>query len=306
MWGRLSPHPRLDVLVDSNRGSRIVPTSLAPISFFPREEASWMMTTMDERRDAAFDASAAVSPIACDLLKHLDAHGASFFADLARGCGHVPAEIEGALWELTAAGLVTADGFDNLRALLDPRRRRAAGAQRSRRPRSAAGRWSLLRSIVPKGAGDARTTHSIEPLARQLLRRYGVVFRDLLVRESLNPGWRDLLMQYRRMELRGDIRGGRFVSGFTGEQFALPEALESLRALRRTEGDASAAQEIRVCAADPLNLAGIILPGPRVPAIPSNYLIFRNGNVVRTGSLRDAPHDDLSQVALSRALQITP
>ena len=92
-----------------------------------------MMTTMDERRDAAFDASAAVSPIACDLLKHLDAHGASFFADLARGCGHVPAEIEGALWELTAAGLVTADGFDNLRALLDPRRRRAAGAQRSRR-----------------------------------------------------------------------------------------------------------------------------------------------------------------------------
>jgi len=127
-----------------------------------------------------------------------------------------------------------------------------------------------------------------------LLRRYGVVFRDLLVRESLNSGWRDLLVQYRRMELRGEIRGGRFVDGFTGEQFALPEALESLRALRRTGTEPSARQDMKVSAADPLNLAGIILPGPRVPAVPTNYLVFRNGILVRSGSVREASPADLS------------
>jgi ATP-dependent Lhr-like helicase len=128
----------------------------------------------------------------------------------------------------------------------------------------------------------------VEPVARQLLRRYGVVFRDLLVRESLTLPWRDLLIQYRRMESRGDIRGGRFVSGFTGEQFALPEAVESLRAMRRVKGQtAASAQEIRLSAADPLNLVGIILPGLRVPAVPSNYLVFRDGLPVRSGAERD-------------------
>jgi ATP-dependent Lhr-like helicase len=148
-------------------------------------------------------------------------------------------------------------------------------------------------------------TSSVDQLARQLLQRYGVVFRDLLVRESLNSGWRDLLVQYRRMELRGEIRGGRFVDGFTGEQFALPEALESLRALRRTGTEASAGQDIKVSAADPLNLAGIILPGPRVPAVPTNYLIFRNGMIVRSGSVRDASPRDLSLGAPERAQSTT-
>jgi ATP-dependent Lhr-like helicase len=144
-------------------------------------------------------------------------------------------------------------------------------------------------------------TSSAEQLARQLLRRYGVVFRDLLVRESLSSGWRDLLVQYRQMELRGEIRGGRFVDGFTGEQFALPEALESLRALRRAGMDPSAEPDIKISAADPLNLAGIVLPGSRVPAVPTNYLVFRHGIVVRSGTVRDASPGDLPVGAPERA-----
>lgn len=120
-----------------------------------------------------------------------------------------------------------------------------------------------------------------EVLARRLLQRYGVVFRDLLARESILSSWRDLLVCYRRLELTGEVRGGRFVSGFTGEQFALPEALESLRALKK-RGGVGAQQEIKLSAADPLNLAGVILPGPRVPAVPTNFLVYQDGVVLRT------------------------
>jgi len=210
--------------------------------------------------------------------------------------------VEEGLWELVAAGLGTADGFDNLRALMDPRRRRAEGRECARRPRHAAGRWSLLRNAISHqrsaiGSESAvsvtsrLTSHasrSIEPVARQLLRRYGVVFRDLLARESLVQSWRDLLMQYRRMELQGEIRGGRFVSGFTGEQFALPEAVESLRAVRKRNESGAASHDIKLSASDPLNLAGVILPGPRVPAVPSNFVMFRDGAVVRAVLGREA------------------
>ena len=121
-----------------------------------------------------------------------------------------------------------------------------------------------------------------------MLRRYGVVFRDLLGREALALSWRDLLVQYRRMELQGEIRGGRFVSGFTGEQFALPEAVESLRAVRKRTQSGAASHDIKLSASDPLNLAGVILPGPRVPAVPSNFVVFRDGTVVRAILGRDA------------------
>jgi ATP-dependent Lhr-like helicase len=123
-------------------------------------------------------------------------------------------------------------------------------------------------------------------VARLLLRRYGVVFRDLLARESLTLPWRDLLVQYRRLELKGEIRGGRFVSGFTGEQFALPEAVEALRALRK-QGASQSSQEVRLSACDPLNLAGIILPGPRVPAVPTNFIVVRDGLVVQRVEARE-------------------
>jgi ATP-dependent Lhr-like helicase len=121
-----------------------------------------------------------------------------------------------------------------------------------------------------------------ERTARQLLRRYGVVFRDLLARESLVQSWRDLLIQYRRMEMAGEVRGGRFVSGFTGEQFALPEAVEALRTIRKKSPSAGTEHEIKLSATDPLNLAGVILPGPRVPAVPTNFLLFKDGALVRT------------------------
>jgi ATP-dependent Lhr-like helicase len=189
------------------------------------------------------------------------------------------AEVEQALWELVAGGLVTADGFDPMRALLDPRRRRAEGKDRARRPRHSVGRWDVFQA--DPSAHDNETPVRIPPheqWARQLAHRYGVVFRDLLKRESLPVTWRELLVQYRKLEWRGEMRGGRFVNGFTGEQFALPEAVESLRAVRR---DAQAgAEEIRLSAADPLNLVGIILPGERVSAHSSKPIFFRNGVLV--------------------------
>jgi ATP-dependent Lhr-like helicase len=287
-WGRLSPHPRLAQGGDLDR-RRIVPTSVAPIGVFPREESEWLMQAFHaDAASAGPDPFAQLSAVAQDLRRSLSERGASFFADLVRMTNHLPTEVEEGLWELVATGMVTADGFDNLRALMDPRRRRAEGRGRSRRPRHSAGRWSLLRQAIshqpstPTTQRSAPSTQHLpaEPVARQLLRRYGVVFRDLLARESLVQSWRDLLVQYRRMELQGEIRGGRFVSGFVGEQFALPEAVQSMRALRQT--GFGLAQEVKLSACDPLNLAGVILPGPRVPAVPTNMLVFKDGTIVRT------------------------
>jgi ATP-dependent Lhr-like helicase len=166
----------------------------------------------------------------------LETRGASFFADLTRATGRLASEVEDALWELVAAGLVTADGFENLRALLDPKRRRGEGRGRMARPRHAPGRWALLRHT------EAPPDGNVESFAHQLLRRWGIVFRDAAHREPLAPAWRNLLVVLRRMESRGEIRGGRFVASFVGEQFALPEALDLLRAVRRN-GETAPAPE---------------------------------------------------------------
>jgi ATP-dependent Lhr-like helicase len=325
-WGRLSPHPRLAHAGDLER-RRIIPTSVAPISIFPREESEWLRDVFhDDAASHGPDPFAQLSSVAQDLRRTLHERGASFFADLVRMTNHLPTEVEEGLWELAAAGLVTADGFDNLRALMDPRRRRAEGRERSRRPRHSAGRWALLRQVNPStvnGHSSSDAQHSVlsknaqhsvlstqhfpaEPVAHQLLRRYGVVFRDLLARESLVQSWRDLLVQYRRMELQGEIRGGRFVSGFTGEQFALPEAVESLRAVRKRNEVGAVAHDIKLSASDPLNLAGVILPGPRVPAVSTNFLVFRDGVVVRSVIGRESrsgeadPGGSIPAVARSR------
>ena len=146
---------------------------------------------------------------------------------------------------------------------------------------------------------SARADH----VARQLLRRYGVVFRDLLAREVLVQSWRDLLVVYRRMELKGEVRGGRFVSGYVGEQFALPEAVEALRAFKKSQGAAVAA-EIKLSACDPLNLCGVILPGPRVPAVPSSFIVFRDGLPVRTLTARDQRPEDGATVPLPRGTSL--
>jgi ATP-dependent Lhr-like helicase len=303
-WGRLSPHPRLALSGEMDRARRIVPTSVAPISLFPREESEWLMDAF--REDPASigpEPFAQLSAVAQDLRRALQERGASFFADLARVTGHLAAEVEEGLWELVAAGLVTADGFDNLRALMDPRRRRAEGRERSRRPRHAAGRWSLLRQATSHQPSALSTQQSAlsERVARQLLRRYGVVFRDLVARESLVRSWRDLLVQYRRMEMAGEVRGGRFVSGFVGEQFALPEAVEALRAIRKGRGSPGMA-EVTLSACDPLNLVGVILPGPRVPAVPSNFIAFRDGLPVRTVTARGEGEDRGLVAQLSRGI----
>jgi ATP-dependent helicase Lhr and Lhr-like helicase len=244
MWARVSPHPA----VVENR--RVKPTRIAPIAIFMREDADWIIST-----DGVPDPSS-LSHAAQDVLAALQKNGASFFLDLVRQAHRLPAEVEDSLWELLAGGFVTADGFDNLRALIDPKRRRGEGRGGKKRPRHSAGRWALVTHGPSKMSGQER----IESFARQLLQRWGVLLRDLLVRETLSPPWRDLLPVLRTMEARGEIRGGRFVQSFSGEQFARPEALDMLRLIRRQ----SDRETVQVAAADPLNLAGIIMPGPRV------------------------------------------
>jgi ATP-dependent Lhr-like helicase len=271
-WGRLSPHPA--TLDDSAHGRRrVVPTSVAPITFFVREEADWMLPQRPQEIDAE---AHGLSPGARDVLDFLRQHGASFFADVVRSTGKLKAEVETALWELVAGGLVTADGFDNLRALIDPRRRAGQGSGRSARPRHSSGRWSLLYSglYAGEGADASHRTRAVEATCKMLLARYGVVFRDLLARETIVPKWRELLLAFRRLEDRGEVRGGRFVSGFIGEQFALPVAVESLRALRKQE---PTGETITLSAADPLNLVGILVPGERVPAISGRFVSYSDG-----------------------------
>jgi ATP-dependent Lhr-like helicase len=258
----------------------VIPTSVAPITFFVREEADWMPTA------PAATVAPILSPIGKQVFDFLQQRGASFFTDIVRGTLKLKAEVETALWELVAAGLVTADGFDNLRALIDPKRRAGQGHGRATRPRHSVGRWSLLYPTAPGGipvstaarAGVAEArAQAVESTCWVLLRRYGVVFRELLARETVAPRWRDLLLAFRRLEDRGEIRGGRFVSGFLGEQFALPIALESLRAERKRP---PSGETIIVSAADPLNLAGIVVPGERTPALSGKYVAFRDGVAV--------------------------
>jgi ATP-dependent Lhr-like helicase len=278
-WGRLSPHPAtLDSggTGDAPRQRRVIPTSVAPITFFVREEADWMglrENPADEGRGLSHGAQ-----LVFGLLRQ---RGASFFADIVRATGKLKAEIETGLWELVAAGLVTADGFDNLRSLIDPKRRAGQGSGRNTRPRHSAGRWALLHADVA-----AERSRAVEAACWMLLRRYGIVIRDLLARESNLPTWRELLMGFRRLEDRGEIRGGRFVDGFLGEQFALPIAVESVRSMRNLP---LSGETITLSAADPLNLVGILVPGERIPAISGRFVSFRDGIPVLEGSPSGGP-----------------
>ena len=205
----------------------------------------------------------------------MKANGASFFTDLVQGTGMLRTQVETALGELVSWGMVTSDSFAGLRALITPHSRRPRFApRRGRRPAAspfdAAGRWSLLAPADPAEA----EAQDVEFLAGVLLRRYGVVFRRILERESVMIPWRDLLRVYWRMEARGEIRGGRFVAGVAGEQFALPEAVGALRKIRRRgENDAL----IAVSAVDPVNLMGVLLPGERIAAKLGNRILLRGG-----------------------------
>jgi ATP-dependent helicase Lhr and Lhr-like helicase len=266
-WGRLSPHPAtLEAFSSTDAKRRVIPTSVAPITFFVREDAEWMIP----HRETGEAEVTGLSADGAAVLQFVRQRGASFFADIARGTGKLKSEVEAALWELVAAGLLTADGFDNLRALIDPRRRAGQGAAgRAGRPRHSAGRWSLLFS----GENQDRN-RALEATCWMLLRRYGVVFREVLSRETNLPKWRELLITFRRLEDRGEVRGGRFVSGFLGEQFALSMAVDSLRAQRNQQ---VTGELIHISAADPLNLVGIVVPGERVAANSGKVVAFRDG-----------------------------
>jgi ATP-dependent helicase Lhr and Lhr-like helicase len=213
--------------------------------------------------------------------------GASFFDEIAESVGMLPVEVEEALAELVAVGLVNSDSFAGLRVLLMPSGRRAGrpnsyGARHKRRlalfGMADAGRWALVRR--PAAESKARKDEAVEQIVRTLLRRWGVVFWKLLTREAdWLPPWRDILSCCRRLEARGEIRGGRFVAGFSGEQFAIPEAIGLLRDVRRKP---PTAQYVSLSAADPLNLIGILTPGPRLSSLAGNRLLYRDGLPVAT------------------------
>ena len=272
-WGRLSDGP-----------SRTAgPIRTSPIALFERERMAegFAGRPVVERE--------ALSTYAARVLEVLDARGASFFHELVAASGLLVTQVEQGLAELAGSGLVTSDGFAGLRALITPSHKRKPLGGGVRRTRTvafgfeSAGRWARLRGSgdgevrTAKGEGETGKGDAVVRHAWVLLQRYGVVFKRLLAREANLPSWRDLLMAYRRLEARGEIRGGRFVAGMSGEQFALPGAVTRLRAIRRSERTASL---VSISAADPLNLTGIVTPGERVPALAGNRILYEDGNPV--------------------------
>ena len=305
-WGRISPHPAWST-GDGAAPRRVIPTNAAPITFYVRETAAWLSAAIARESVDEKLLATALSPEALRIRALLQQLGACFANDLQRITGLTRQQTAHALWELATAGLAAADGFDQLRALMDPRRKSTTADTAAKRPtRTTAGRWSLLCEPTPGSGAPSMTVSSswvgfnqadrqdqsawiqrakqadaaLESFARMLLARYGVLFRDVLARESNVPKWRDLLGILRRLEARGEVRGGRFVTGFGGEQFALPEAVESLREARKHD----CPHEITVAAADPLNLAGIVVPGERVPAVPGREIRYRNGVIFIEGA----------------------
>ena len=295
------------------------PSPATPISLYRREDLEWLL--------AASRAGATPDPptvgAALEVFEALRRHGALFVTDLCQLTGRLPGEVVEALWDGMARGLLTADGFQAVRALLSGRGARARtssfpgragpvlgragrsrpglpGQGRSRlrvRPAVSGGRWSLLGDGLrfgalpagdPAGADPGAAAGQKDPgldpdelaeaIAGQLLSRWGVVFRDLLARESLAIAWRDVLWALRRLEARGVVLGGRYVAGFAGEQFALPEAAEQLRALGKVAADGLTVQ---LSATDPLNLTGVILPGPRIPAQHARTITLKDGVLER-------------------------
>jgi ATP-dependent Lhr-like helicase len=268
-WTRLTPSAA------TNGRRAVAPVRTAPIALLERRRLPLWMALARPANEIR------PSPKAEAALESLTKHGALFFDELAEAARLLRPQLEEALGELVSLGLVTSDSFGGLRALLVPseRRKPIAGARRRGKVLAfgmeSAGRWSLARRTAPDGPEPQAQTAATEHVARTLLRRYGVVFWRLLAREAgWLPPWRDLVGIYRRLEARGEIRGGRFVAGFTGEQYALPEAVGLMREMRRKP---TSGQWISLSAADPLNLAGIVTPGAKVAALTGNRIVFRDG-----------------------------
>jgi ATP-dependent helicase Lhr and Lhr-like helicase len=290
-WGRLTL-PGADT--DAAPTRRQSPTRAAPVALLLRRDLPWLLeAARAERHPIALGSAAAA------LKELLATRGASFLGELVTATGRMEAELTQGLWELVAAGQVTCDGFAGLRTLMTPVRKHEGRFGRRRQP-GAGGRWSLFGSQLqaePVSASNPKPY--LDALASQYLRRYGIVFRDLLLREPTSPPWRELLPIFRRLEARGELRGGRFVSGYVGEQFALPAAVDLLRSVRRQDG----AQEfVELSATDPLNLVGILTPGPRVPSQLGNRVAFANGVPVAPAPEKARPRAEsvagLSSLAL--------
>jgi ATP-dependent Lhr-like helicase len=289
-WGRLRSGAAgadngPEFLNPPRRGKRILaPGRNAPISLLVREDLDAFL----EPAAVRFEQIATLSPMALEVARYLDHYGASFLNDIVRGTGLLKVKVEEALWQLVAHGLASGDGVAGLRLLLTPqhkrveRRRSLHVISGGKSPERAmpVGRWSLWRKGLDQAKMGAEAV--AERQARQLLQRYGIVFRDLLARETIMPPWRALLSIYRRLEARGEIRGGRFVEGFVGEQFALPDAVEALRRIRREPADS---ETVIISAADPLNLVGITMPGTRVSPYSNQAIAYCDGIVAGVGLL---------------------
>ncbi len=271
VWARLKPR-----VARANGGNgRPAPVRSTPITLLARRNARHWTVLSGKAEEAS------PSVRAQQVLELLRQQGASFFDDVADGTGQLRTQVEEALAELVALGLVSCDSFAGLRALLVPssERKPFGAAHRKRRTASFgmedAGRWTLARRAAAEEGAPQAHADAVEHVARTLLQRYGVVFWRLLEREAdWLPPWRDLLRVYRRLENRGEIRGGRFVAGFSGEQYALPDAIGMLREIRRRPASGTL---VSISGADPLNLVGILTPGPRLPALTGNRLLYRDG-----------------------------
>jgi ATP-dependent Lhr-like helicase len=300
-WGRLS-------IPQNPNGRAAAPLRTSPIALYVRENlADWLALTQPNSATELSVTSQAV-------FEALQSDGALFFSELVSRSGSLPSQVEEALSQLAALGLVTSDSFDGLRALLVPSNKRPTfgrtTAKRRRRTNLAsiefAGRWSLLPrsgcSLSSNGAGSRDA--AIEKFARVLLRRYGIIFRRLLERESFPVTWYELGRIYRRWEAHGEIRGGYFVGGVSGEQFALPEAIGLLRAIRKSSANR---ELITLSAADPLNLQGVLTPGARIPAFTANRILFRDGLPVaalESGEIRKLSAEQIPDSQIENALRI--
>ena len=273
VWARLTPLARSTAVENGERSRGSGPVRNTPIALLRRKNFALWSSVFPQPAPASVSEFSTTTQTVYDFLM---TRGASFFTDIVENTKLLRSQVEEALADLVANGIVVSDSFAGLRALLTPgsRKTNAAARRKHRQPvyeMSSAGRWSILQRNAAPNLNDQALT---EEVAWALLKRYGVVFKRLLEREGISLPWRVLLRFYHRLEARGDIRGGRFVAGISGEQFALPEAIGMLRAIRRAGPQESL---ISVSAADPLNLAGIIVPGSRITAHTSNRILYQDG-----------------------------